>query len=200
LGILGGLFNPPHVGHLVCAQEAWWQLELQSVMLMPVGEPPHRVAEFDPGAETRYELCKAAVEGDGRLSVSRMEIDRAGPSYAVDTLRLLKDHAPDDELFFIMGADAAVTLSTWKEPKEILRLATLGVAERAHLGRDDVRGAIDPLGGSDRVQFFSMPDIEVSSTLVRERVASDGPIRYLVPEAVAQRIRERHLYHDEGAA
>jgi nicotinate-nucleotide adenylyltransferase len=194
------LFNPPHIGHLVCAQEAWWQLELHSVMLMPVGQPPHRVAELDPGAEARYELCQAAVEGDERLSVSRMEIDRPGPSYTVETLRLLKDRAPDGELFFIMGADAAVTLPSWKEPEEILRLATLGVAEREQLGREEVRGALDALGGSERVQFFSMPDIDVSSTLVRERVAGDGPIKYLVPAAVAQRIRERHLYGHGGAA
>lgn len=179
---------------MICAQEASWQLELDEVVLMPVGEAPHREIEQDPGPEARYELCRLAVAGDERLSVSRLEIDKPGPSYTVETLRALREETPDAELFFIMGADEAASLPKWKDPEEVLRLASIAVAERDSTGRDRVREAVELLGGGDRVRFFSMPGIAISSTMIRERIASGRPIRYLVPDAVAEYIERAGTY------
>jgi nicotinate-nucleotide adenylyltransferase len=128
IGLLGGTFNPPHLAHLVCAQEACAQLELDRVLLVPVHEPPHKEVEADPGVDHRVELCRRAVAGDARFEVSRIEADVPGRSYTVDTLRRLHDSSPEDELTFIVGGDMAHALPTWHEPEAVLSLATLGVA------------------------------------------------------------------------
>jgi len=194
LGILGGVFNPPHLGHLVCAQEACARLELDRVILVPVGEAPHREVE-DPGGKTRLELCQAATTDDDRLDCSRVEIDRPGPSYTVDTLHALRDERPDgEELVLILGADQAAELRSWRDPEGVLGLAEMAVVERADLGPEAVRARLDGLPGAERLEFFSMPRIDVSSTLVRRRVADGLPVRYLVPDAVCDLISERGLY------
>jgi nicotinate-nucleotide adenylyltransferase len=196
LGILGGTFNPPHIGHLVCAQEAHALLGLDRVVLMPAGVPPHKEVVADPGAEARHELCRLAVAGDERFEVSRSELDRAGRSYTVDTLRALHDLSPQDDLTFIVGGDMARSLPTWREPEAVLELATLAVAERAGAEREQIRGALSALRGAtpERVRFFDMPRVDVSSSLVRERVATRRPIRYLVPDAVAEAIEQNGWY------
>jgi nicotinate-nucleotide adenylyltransferase len=196
IGILGGTFNPPHLGHLVCAQEAHEQLGLDRVVLMPAGIPPHKAVAVDPGAEARHELCRLAIGGDGRFAVSRLELDRPGRSYTVDTLRALRDDSPQDDLTFIVGGDMARSLPTWREPAAVLELATLAVAERAGSGREDIRGELRALPGArgERVRFFDMPRVDVSSSMVRERVATGRPIRYLVPDAVAGAIVEHGWY------
>ena len=196
VGIFGGVFNPPHLGHLVCAQEALAQLRLESVVFVPVGEAPHRAIEDDPGAEVRAEMCELAVGGDPRLSASRREIEREGPSYTVDTLRELhaEHEQRDASLVLIMGADQAASLPAWREPVEVLRLSVLAVAEREERGRAEVKDAVGPLGGLDRLGFFDMPRIDVSSTMVRQRARVGQPIRYLVPDPVRDLIEERGLY------
>jgi nicotinate-nucleotide adenylyltransferase len=194
VGILGGVFNPPHIGHLVCAQEAHEQLGLDRVVLMPVGQAPHRSAQDDPGGDVRALMCERAIEGDPRFAVSRIELERAGPSYTVDTLRSMREQAPDDALVVILGADQAAALPRWHEPEEVLRLAVVAVAEREDAGRERVRQALSRLQGADRVGFFSMPRIDVSSTLIRERARVGRPVRYLVPDGVAETIAERALY------
>jgi len=196
LGILGGTFNPPHLGHLVCAQEAHDQLALDRVVLMPAARPPHKRVAADPGAEVRFDLCRRAVAGDDRFEVSRLELDRPGQSWTVDTLRTLRDEHPQDDLIFIVGGDMARSLPTWREPEAVLELATLAVAERAGSEREDIRGELRGLGAAtrERVRFFDMPRIDVSSSLVRERVATGRPIRYLVPDAVAAAIAEHGWY------
>ena len=200
-GILGGVFNPPHIGHLVCAQEALVQRELDRVLLVPVREAPHRRVEADPGPEIRYELCRAAVEDDERLEASRAEVDRGGPSYTVDTLRALGAERPGaDDLVLILGADQAAALPEWHAPQEVLALAEVTVVERAGLGREEVRARVAALAGADRLTFFDMPRIDVSSTLVRRRVARGLPVRYLVPKGVEQQIVESGLYRAPVAA
>jgi nicotinate-nucleotide adenylyltransferase len=200
VGILGGTFNPPHLGHLVCAQEAHGQLGLDRVLLLPAGVPPHKEVVGDPGAEVRLELCRLAVAGDERLAVSDVEVKRAGPSYTVDTLRGMHQRAPEDELTFIVGGDMARSLPAWREPRTVLELARLGVAERAGAARREVEERLAALEGARaRVDFFDMPRVDVSSSLVRERVAAGGSIRYLVPESVRSRIAELGLY-GAGAA
>jgi len=202
IGILGGTFNPPHIGHLLCAQEARDRLRLDRVVLMPVLRPPHKEVPEDPGTAERVELCRAAVAGDERFDVSTAEIDRAGdgPSFTVDTLRQWHDARPDDDLTFIVGGDMALSLPTWREPGAILQLARLGVAERGSAVRADIAERLAPLGGAERISFFDLPRVDVSSTDVRRRVAEGRPIRWLVPDAVADRIAARGLYTREVPA
>jgi nicotinate-nucleotide adenylyltransferase len=198
VGILGGTFNPPHVGHLVCAQEALWQLQLDAVVLMPAAVPPHKEVDADPGAQARLELCEAATAKDERLAVSRMELDRTGPSWTVDTLREIHATAPGDDLTFIVGGDMAASLPEWREPEAVLELATLAVAERAEHRRADIVERLSGLrGAAERVRFFSMPRVDVSSTEIRDRVRAGRPIRYLVPDDVARLIGARGLYRTE---
>jgi nicotinate-nucleotide adenylyltransferase len=199
VGILGGTFNPPHIGHVLCAQEALWELQLDRVMLIPVHTPPHKEAPEDPGVEHRVELCRRAAAGDPRLEVSRVEADRPGPSYTVDTLRDLHERAPtQDQLTFIVGGDQAHGLPSWREPEALLELAELAVAEREGVGRADIVQALERLGGAaERVRFFTMPRVDVSSSLVRRRVAAGQPIRWLVPDAVAAYIESAGLYRGD---
>jgi nicotinate-nucleotide adenylyltransferase len=194
LGILGGTFNPPHIGHLVMVQEALHQLGLDRVVLMPVAHPPHKEAPEDPGADVRMELCRLATAGDERLGVSDLEIERGGASYTVDTLRALHERVPEHSLTFIVGGDMAYSLPSWREPEAILDLARLAVAEREELRREHIAERLEPMNPGDRVVFFDIPRIDVSSSAIRRRVATGRPIRYLVPDAVTEAIRERRLY------
>jgi nicotinate-nucleotide adenylyltransferase len=199
VGILGGTFNPPHLGHLVMAQEALDQLDLDRVVLMPVSEPPHKEAPDDPGPAVRADLCRLAVAADERFGVSLLEIERGGASYTADTLRELHVRHPEHELTFIVGGDMAFSLPAWREPEAVLRLARLAVAEREEVRRDDVTRRLAPLHGGDRVVFFDMPRIDVSSSAIRERVAAGRPVRYLVPDAVAEAIAGDGLYRHPAA-
>ncbi len=194
VGILGGAFNPPHLGHLWLAQEAHARLGLDRVLLVPFGQAPHRVLTADPGPAQRLRMAQLAAGGDDRLGVSAIEVDRPGPSYMADTLTLLREIEPATELTLILGADQATRLRSWHEPEAVLEQARVAVADRAGLGRDVVVAALDGLPGADAIEGFPLPRIEVSSTLVRERVAAGLPIRYLVPDAVAQHIAEQGLY------
>ena len=161
---------------------------------MPVGEAPHRPMPDDPGGEVRLRMCELAAANDDRLSVSRLELDRPGPSYTVDTLRDLRARRPDEELVFLLGGDQARALPEWHEPEEVLRLAEIAATERDRHRREEIRAAVADLAGPERLTFFDMPRIDVSSSLVRRRVAEGRPIRYLVPEAVATFIAEHELY------
>lgn len=197
VALLGGTFNPPHLAHLLCASEAADQLGLDRVVLMPVFTPPHKDAPADPGPEVRLELCELAVAGDARLDVSRLELDRGGPSFTVDTLRELHARHPEHELIFIVGGDMAVSLPTWKEPRAVLELSRLAIAERSGALRRDVIERLTAEYGEDvteRLDFFDMPRLDISSSEIRRRVAAGRTIRYLVPDAVAEHIAERGLY------
>jgi nicotinate-nucleotide adenylyltransferase len=194
LGIFGGTFNPPHLGHLVCAQEAYIQLRLDRVMLIPARIPPHKPVEEEPGVEHRLELCRLAVEGDDRMTVSTLETERPGPSFTIDTLRALREQASDRELFLIVGGDIAAGLPLWRDPQGVLELATLAVAKRRGTPRSRVDQALQELQGGTRAQFFRMPRIGISSTLIRRRVRAGQPIRYLVPDAVDRYIEREGLY------
>jgi nicotinate-nucleotide adenylyltransferase len=195
VGLLGGTFNPPHVGHLVCAVQALAQLGLDEVRLVPVHEPPHKGIEVEPGVEHRVELCRRAVAGDDRLAVSRVDADVPGPSFTVDTLRRLHEREPGHELTFIVGGDMALSLPMWREPEAVLELAELGVAEREGVRRGDIAERLAALrGGASGVRFFDMPRLDVSSSLVRRLVAAGRPISYLVPAGVEAYIREAGLY------
>jgi len=194
LGLLGGTFNPPHIGHLVCAAEACDQLELDEVAFIPVNQPPHKEIHGDPGVEVRVELTRRAVAADARFWVSRVDADVSGRSYTVDTLRRLHESSPEDDLTFIMGGDMAYSLPTWHEPETVLSLATLGVAEREGIRRADIVEHLAGLAGAQRIRFFDMPRLDISSSAIRRRVAEGHPIRYLVPDSVAEFIAAEGFY------
>jgi nicotinate-nucleotide adenylyltransferase len=194
LGILGGTFNPPHLAHLVCAQEAHRELALDQVLFVPARIPPHKSVEHEPGPEHRLELCRLAVAGDERFAVSDMELRRDGPSCTVDTLRTLTTQAPQDELVLILGGDIAAGLDEWHEPEQVLELATVAIAERRGTTRGAVDRTLSTLRGGDRAQFFQMPRIGISSTMLRRRVRAGQPIRYFVPEQVEGYITHHGLY------
>ena len=199
VGILGGAFNPPHIGHLVCAQEALIQLELDTVVWVPVGEAPHRELQDDPGPDARLDLVELAIADDERFSASRIELDREGPSYTVDTLEQLLEQSPEDELFLILGGDQAAALASWHEPEKVLERATLAVFERMSWGRNAIVIKIGRMPGAERVRYLDMPLIQVSSSAVRRRVREGVPIRYLVPDKVVEYVATHELYGGQGS-
>jgi nicotinate-nucleotide adenylyltransferase len=165
------------------------------VLLMPVAAPPHKEAPGDPGPQARLALCRLAVEGDERLDVSDLEVRRGGASYTADTLRALHATFPGADLTFIVGGDMASSLPTWREPAEVVALARLAVAEREGARRADILERLATVPGAvERVDFFDLPRMDISSSLVRRRVAAGRPIRYLVPERVAEYIAQHGLY------
>jgi nicotinate-nucleotide adenylyltransferase len=195
IGILGGTFNPPHIGHLVCAQEAYLQLGLARVFLIPARIPPHKPIEADPGIEHRLEMCRLAVAGDEqRFEVSDLEARRDGPSYTVDTLEELHALQPESELFLIVGGDVALGFQEWRQPERVLAMATLAVAERPGTSRGEVEQVLSRVDGGERTRFLDMPGIEISSTLLRKRARKGEPTRYLVPDAVRCYIDRHRLY------
>ena len=161
---------------------------------MPVREAVDKVIDQDPGPEERYLLCELAAAGAEWLDASRIEVDRQGPSYTADTLRQLAAERPDDEIAIVLGGDRATTLPQWREPAEVMRLATIAVARRDGVGEEQVRQVLAGLAADDRVRFFDMPAIEVSSSMIRARIAAGSPYEVFLPERVAQRIAEVRLY------
>ena len=184
IGVFGGTFDPPHVGHLIVAAEAHRALELDRLLLVPAALPPHKREGVHTPAEIRLEMVRRAVRGDVRFRVDDVEVRREGPSYTVDTLRVLAERMPGTELFLLIGADNLRDFPAWREPDEILRLARLVVLERS--GEQ----------GSAPVPALRVPvtRIDVSATEVRRRVGAGESIRYLVPEAVRRMVEHRGLY------
>jgi nicotinate-nucleotide adenylyltransferase len=183
----------------VCAQEASIQLDLEKVQFVPTARPPHREIEDDPGPEVRLEMCELAVAGDDRFEASRIELDRDGPSYTVDTLRALREKRPDDELFLLLGGDQAERLPTWHEPEAVLELATVCAVERVGYSRNAIVIKLARLKGAERLRFLDMPLIQVSSSSLRRRVARGRSIRYLVVDEVARYIADKGLYQAPAA-
>jgi nicotinate-nucleotide adenylyltransferase len=196
VGILGGTFSPPHHGHLICAQEARIQLDLDVVWLIPVGDPPHRRLEGDEAVskEHRLAMTKLAVIGQPGLEVSTIELDRDGTSYTVDTLAELNEQEPDAQLTLIIGADQAMSFGNWREPERIAELADIAVATRVdHDRQQAVAEVIRATGGKEPLEF-AMPRVDISSTLIRDRVYSGATVAHFVPAGVPELIEEAGLY------
>lgn len=194
IGVLGSAFNPPHLGHLALAQEALWQLGLEEVILVPTGEAPHKRIVDDPGRDVRIAMTRLAAADDSRFSVSAVEVEREGPSYTYETLQVLAEERAETELVFVMGADAAVGLESWRNPERVVELARLAVARRAGVSDAEVAAVMRSLGAEGRATMLEMPQFGVSSSAVRERAAQGRPLRYLVPEPVARFIEEKGVY------
>ncbi len=192
--MLGAAFNPPHLGHLVLAQEAVARLGLAELLLVPTGEAPHKRIEDDPGADVRLEMATLAAEGNERLEVTDIEVERDGPSYSYRTLELLSEQRPEARLHFVIGADVAVGLESWRKPERVVELSTLAVAARPGTDRREVDETLERLGAADTAVQLEMPEIALSSSLVRRRVGAGEPIRYLVPEGVRELIVAQGLY------
>jgi nicotinate-nucleotide adenylyltransferase len=201
LGIMGGAFDPIHIAHLVTAQEALQQFHLDEVMFMPSGRPPHKKRRLAP-AETRYLMVAVATASHPRFSVSRLEIERPGVGYTVDTLEQLAARlAPDSRLFFITGADAVLDILTWKEPDRLLELCTLIAATRPGFDLSRLSALLGSLGpkvvgpGPEaRVQIMEIPGLDISSSMIRERLSAGLPVRYLVPDAVCDLVDKTGEY------
>ena len=194
VGVLGGAFNPPHLGHLLLASEAIDSLGLDELILVPTGVAPHKRIDPEPGPQLRLELARAAAAGVERVHTSDVEVRREGPSFAYRTLELLADELPGSDLTFVMGADVAAGLEGWRRPDRVLELARIAVAERPGARRADVDQVLARLGVDDRADVVEMPPVGISSSLVRERVAAGRSIRWLVPDPVVDLIAEHRLY------
>jgi nicotinate-nucleotide adenylyltransferase len=179
---------------LLLAQEARWKLGLDEVLLMVTGSAPHKEIEDDPGAHVRLEMATLAGEGEEGVRASDLEVARDETSYSYRTLELLTEEDPDREIYFLMGADMAAGLGSWREPERVVELARLGVVPRPGVGLGAVRSTLERLGAADRAEIIEMTLCGASSTIVRQRVREGRPLRHLVPDPVLSLIEERRLY------
>lgn len=195
LGILGGTFDPPHVGHLVLGEEARLQLGLNRVLWVPAGVPWRKAERVVSPVEDRVEMVRRAIAGNAAFELCTVEAERPGPSYMVETLAALKERHADSKLVLIVGSDALQDLPNWSEAQRLVSMVGLAVAGRSDDAEELLSVAENALRGvSERVAWIDMPRIEISSTELRRRVAEGRGARYLVPDAVAAYIEERGLY------
>lgn len=199
VGILGGTFDPPHAGHLIVAQDAVLALDLDRLVFIPAAQPPHKQEQTVTEASLRLRMLELAVRDDDRFEVDTLELEREGASYTVDTLRALRAREPQTEWVLLIGWDQYREFHTWHEPDEILRLATLAVVSREGLGAEAEGAAVGVAELRPGVAGVAVTRIDISSTMIRRRVARGLPIRYLVPEAVERFILEQRLYSRNGA-
>ncbi len=192
VGFLGGTFDPPHVGHVALARAAVRELGLDRLVVVVVGEAPHKTVETE--AETRFRLAEAAFAGVPSVEVSRHELERVGPSYTVDTARWADSRFRD--VVFVVGADEFADFRSWKDPEEILEHARLAVATRPGYPRERLDAVRSRLGRPDRVRYFDLEPVPVASRDVRARAARGEPIDDLVPAPVARLVAELGLYRE----
>ena len=196
MGIFGGTFDPVHCGHLILAEQCREQCRLDQILFVPAGQPPHkRSVEISPGP-ARAEMIEFATAGCPEFKVDRMEINRSGPSYTVDTLKALQSEDAERQLFLIIGADSLRDLPDWRAPDQIAELATILAVNRGDRPLPDSRQLAELLGKriAARVSLATMPGIDISATDIRRRVRSGHSIRFLTPRAVEAYISEHKLY------
>jgi len=198
LGLLGGTFDPVHYGHLLLAESAREQCRLDQVLFLPAAVPPHkRNQELSP-AETRIEMLELAIAGHKAFSVSRYEIDRGGVSYTVETLTHFRQQDPDGELFFLLGADMLHDLPNWRDAARVCQLALPVTVRRPGTGEPDF-GCLAGIASAERIATIrchqlEMPQIDLSSTEIRRRVAAGLSIRHQAPRAVEEYIQTHRVY------
>ncbi len=203
VGIFGGTFDPIHLGHLIMAQEVWAHLALDRVLFVPAGVPPHKQGHVITPAEHRRRMIELAIADDPRFGISTIELERAGPSYTVETLATLRAEMGDEAgIFFALGGDMLYDIVKWKDPAGIVRLAT-GIAALARpewpFGPDEI-AALDAAvpGLGQAVTPVPAPLIAISASAIRARLARGMPIRYLTPQAVEAYIRAQGLYGERA--
>jgi nicotinate-nucleotide adenylyltransferase len=173
LGVFGGTFDPPHIGHRVVAQDVVEGLELDSLLVVPAGRPPHREAALDP--DTRLQLTRTAFAGDDRIRVLDVEVRREGPSWTVDTLEWVRAELSPDELYLVVGADQLAAFGGWRNPERILELSTLAVMARS--GEERKEAEIPH-------EWIEVTRVDLSSTRIRRRLEEGRSIRYMVPDSI----------------
>jgi nicotinate-nucleotide adenylyltransferase len=195
IGLLGGSFDPIHVGHLHVARHARLRLGLDRVVFMPAGQPPHKLGQAMTDPEDRFEMVRLAVAGEPHFSVSRIDLDRPGPSYSVDTVRLLQEAwGPDARIYFLIGADSLADFPTWYRPRRLLELCQVVAVGRPGYAVD-LAALARRFSGAPPVLFLEhVPQVDISATEVRRRVAEGHSIQGLVPPAVATYIEAHGLY------
>ncbi len=197
VGLMGGTFDPVHIGHLVTAEEAWQQFDLDKVIFIPVGLPPHKKIEGISDSEHRYMMTLLAVINNSRFEVSRYEIDKTTPSYTIDTVRYFKDFfGKEANIFFITGTDAVLEILTWKNYEELLDICTFIAASRPGYSLEKLHQRIEGYYPQtmNKVHLLENPAMSVSSTFIRERVRANKTIKYLTTEAVEHYIYKYNLY------
>jgi len=198
VGVLGGTFDPIHLAHLVAAEEVRVRLPLERVVFVPAGLPPHKLDIKVSPTEHRLKMVQLAIVDNPYFTLSRVDVDRSGPSYTVDTVELLRDeYGPDAELYFIMGSDSLAELLTWHKPERLIRLCHIVALTRpGH--QVDLRELDDLLPGAiARVQLLDMPLLQISGTDLQRRIRAGLSIKYLVPRAVEAYIRQHKLYQPD---
>ncbi len=201
VGIFGGTFDPPHIGHLILAEEAWFQLKLDVVTIVPAGDPPHKRDRRLSAAVSRVRMVEAAIAGNDHFRLSRVDVDRPGPHYTIDMVRLLRDSLPTgSELFFLMGSDSLRDLPNWHLADRLVANCRLVALTRHDVTLDwEYLEAALP-GLRQRVIQLDMPELEIASHILQERVRSGQPIRYQAPAAVEAIIMAEGLYRDAAPA
>lgn len=196
VGLIGGTFDPIHWGHLIMAEEARHQAHLDQVLFLPAGEPPHKVGQPITPVAHRLQMVQLAIASNPAFRLSRLDVDRPGPHYSVDMVRLFLERAPTGtEVFFVVGADSLEDMPRWKDPAHLLELChVLAMSRPGHQPDLEQLAQVLPTV-RERVQVLSMPLIGISGTDIRRRVREGRPIRYLVPEEVRQYIVAHGLYH-----
>lgn len=195
IGVFGGAFDPIHIGHLILAEEACFQLHLDAVYFAPTGDPPHKPGRSITPVEQRIHMVYLAIADNQHFRVSRIDADRPGPHYTVDMLRLLHEQQPPNtELYFLMGLDSLRDLPTWRDPQWLVAHCQLVALSRHAVTLDWARLEAALPGLRQRVTILDMPELEIASHTLRERVHSGQPIRYQVPDTVATYIRQHNLY------
>ena len=198
IGIYGGSFDPVHYGHLLLAELCRESCGLDEVRFVPAAIPPHKLDQGRAADEHRVEMLKLAIGGNSHFDVWEVELQRGGVSYTVETLRELRAEHPENELFFLMGADSLFDLPNWREPAEICELATIAVVDRPGSRQVDF-DVLQHVTSADRIEYFkkfvvAMPQIDVSSSDIRERIAKGRSIRYQTPRSVEQYLLTAKLY------
>ncbi len=195
LGVFGGTFDPPHTAHLILAQEAAYDLALDQVLWVITPDPPHKRGQPITDLRHRLDMVNAALAAEPMFSLSRIEIDRPGPQYVVDTMRLLRERYPATELFYLMGGDSLHDIPTWHRPREFLANCDgLGIMRRPDDEIDLDNLEITFPGLRNKIHFIHTPYLEISSQDIRVRIQARKPFRYYLPAAVYQIIQERGLY------
>lgn len=195
IGIFGGTFDPIHIGHLILCQEAHYQLNLDQLLLLPAADPPHKQNRHITPIEHRLRMIERATEEVTFLSISRVDIDRPGPHYSVDTIQILQQEFSDDtKLFFLIGLDSLRDLPTWHRPEWLIDHCKIVTFERGGTSIEWPRLEEALPGVSSRVQLLQMPELEISSSDIRQRVQDGRPIRYHVLPTVESYITQNHLY------
>lgn len=196
IGLMGGTFDPIHYGHLLIAENAYEQFQLDEVIFLPTGHSPHKDVRQILDAEERMEMIQLAIADNPHFTCSDYEIQKDGISYTYLTVQAFYEQAAGDDLFFIMGADSLAYFDSWMRPDEISRMSTILAAVRDGLNMEEllpIREFLQQKYGT-RIGFINTPNFSVSSRMIRQRIAKQHSIRYLVPDAVEQYLKEHHVY------